>query len=226
MLSVTLRVLIIVAVAVGAGYVRARNLPWVPNREALEEKKETHAWLRENRGVTLEQLYEKVNMGGVVIDARPAELFAEGHLGIQCDPPVLNVPPDEIDAHIDRLLELQQYTATVVLYCTSLDCDFAEDLWVAMQDLGFFDVWIYFPGWDGMVKAGVPVATGVDTWQGYGDVMDGGMDMDGMDPNTPDEPNAAEEVEAADDIDEAAMSSGDEPATDEPAEDPNAAETP
>ncbi len=172
----------ILALAAGAGYLRARELPWVPDLHAIEQKKELHQTLRQTAGITLEQFRELIDQGAVVIDARPQEAFEQGHLDTGSYPPVLNVPPGSIDANIDRLLPLQGYP--IVLYCTSNNCDYAEDLYAELEHYGFFDMKIYFPGWEGIEAAHLPTATGPDTWTG----LDEPADSD--DPNAVADPNA------------------------------------
>ena len=166
MLGSSLRILAVLGVASGASLIRARNLPWVPDGEAIRAKQTLHAWLRENRGLTLKQFLTKIDEGAVIIDARPADAYEEGHLALNADPPVLNVPAEEIDAHVDRLMEL--VGLPLVLYCTSNTCEYAEELYETLTSYGFVDLWIYFPGWEGIVQAGLPTTTGPDTWMGFG----------------------------------------------------------
>jgi len=188
-----IRILVILGVAAAASYIRARELPWVPDLEALEAKQQRHQTLRAMAGVELEQFLALIEQGAVVIDARSQAAFEEEHLAIECDPPVLNVPPGEFGAHGDRLTEL--LGLPVVLYCASETCDDAEELYVALQQLGFADISIYFPGWDGIVEAGLKTATGPDTWTGFGVApLEPPVDEDGAyqddelpDANTPDE---------------------------------------
>jgi rhodanese-related sulfurtransferase len=159
------RILVVIGISAGAGYFRARDLPWVPDTQALQAKEDLHEVLRTTHNITLERFLTLIQEGAVVIDARSAEAYAEGHLAIDCEPPVLNVPADEIDAHVTRLMDLQGLP--VVLYCTSESCDYAEELYAALQQFGFVDIWIYFPGWEGIVEAGLKTATGPDTWRGF-----------------------------------------------------------
>lgn len=180
------RILVIVVVAVGAGLIRAKDLdmPWVPDVEALKARDERHKTLRETIGVSLEGMLDLIEQGAVVIDARPQEVYEAGHLLLLSDPPVINVPADEIDAHAMRLMDL--LGLPVVLYCASETCDSAEELYAALDAFGFTDICIYFPGWEGIVAAGLETETGPDTWTGfYDDSLD---DEEGQsDANEPDE---------------------------------------
>jgi rhodanese-related sulfurtransferase len=163
-----IRVGVIFLLAAGAGLVRARNLTWIPDVEKIKQERqrkgELHGKLRETAGITLERFQELIAAGAVVIDARPAAAFAEGHLALDSFPPVLNVPPDEVDANFERLSEL--VGLPLVLYCTSNECDMAEEIYSVLQQWGFTDIWIYFPGYEGIQNAKLPTATGPDTWTG------------------------------------------------------------
>jgi rhodanese-related sulfurtransferase len=170
-----IRVLVIVVTAVAAGLIRAKDLPWVPDLKALQAKEQRHKTLRETIGISLERMLELVEQGAVVIDARPRQAYEEGHLLLHTEPPVLNVPADAVDEHAVRLTDL--VGLPVVLYCTSETCDYAEELYAALQGFGFTDIWIYFPGWEGIVEAGLETTTGPDTWTGfYGQVSDADED--------------------------------------------------
>lgn len=193
MFASLVRILVIVGISAGASYIRARDLPWIPDVAALRAAQELHEKLRATAGVTLEELLSLIDQGAVVIDARSQAEFEEGHLAIEGDPPVLNVPADEVDAHVERLVQLQG--VPVVLYCESNTCDYAEELYAALQQFGFVDIWIYFPGWEGIVEAGLKTATGPDNWTGfYDEWMDPLLDEDDaygdqelFDANTPEE---------------------------------------
>jgi len=192
-LASLIRILVIVAVSAGASYIRARNLPWIPDVVAIKAKEELHETLHASIGVSLEEFLALIEQGAVVIDARSQAEFEQGHLAIDCDPPVLNVPAEEIDEHVERLIELQG--APVVLYCASDTCDDAEELYATFQQLGFVDIWIYFPGWKGIVEAGLKTAIGPDTWTGFAgappaplSAEDGAyLDEQQLDANRPDE---------------------------------------
>jgi rhodanese-related sulfurtransferase len=178
------RLLVIVGVAVGAGLIRARDLPWVPDLEALKVKEERHKALRETIGISLERMLDLVERGAVVIDARPREAYEGGHLLLSSYPPVINVPAEEIDAHAARLMDL--LGLPVVLYCASETCDSAEELYAGLEGFGFIDIWIYFPGWEGIVEAGLETETGPDAWTGFYD--ESPADEEGeADANAPDE---------------------------------------
>jgi rhodanese-related sulfurtransferase len=146
------------SLAVSAGYGLARDVPWVPDLKARDE-------FRVSVGVTLDEFLTLIDEGAIVIDTRSASEFEEEHL----DTPqtiVLNVPADEFDLHFPRLSELAG--CQFVMYCSSEACDLAEEVYFAMVDAGFdpADLHVYFPGWEGIVAAGLATATGLETAEG------------------------------------------------------------
>ncbi len=170
------RIALIVAVSTGvaAGYAAVRGLPWMPDLEAIRKKEERQERVRQRsqeirarHGVTLEEFKQLISQGAIIMDARPAEEFERGHLAIESYPPVLNVEPEKVLAQANRLLQL--LGQPIVLYCTSEDCELAEELLIELEALQFDpnDIRIFLPGWEGILAAGLPTTSGADTWTGY-----------------------------------------------------------
>lgn len=193
MVASLLKILAITAAALVAAAVQARRLdfPWVPAAQQVKVEQQVRGQssaLRERHGVDLERFQQLMSEGAIVIDARPASEFAKAHVAAPPAALVLNVPGGEADEHVERLLPLTGYR--FVIYCTSLTCDLAEQVLVAMLDYGFNpdDLYLYPPGWqDGIVPNGLPTASGPDAWTpadwGMGGMGDAGMDATGDDPN-------------------------------------------
>lgn len=174
--SAASRIALIVGVSTGVavGYAAVRGLPWVPDLEAIRKKDERRERVRQRsheirarHGVTLEEFKRLISGGAIVMDARPAEEFERAHLAIESYPPVLNVEPDKVLTQLNRLMQLQGQT--IVLYCTSWECELAEELLIELEALQFDpgDIRIFIPGWEGIVAAGLPTTSGPDTWTGY-----------------------------------------------------------
>ena len=138
------------SLVLSAGAAFVRQVPWVPDLKARDE-------FRATAGVTLDEFLRLIDEGAVVVDTRPASAFEEEHLAAP-QTVVLNVPADEFDLHLPRLVEFEG--ARFVLYCSSDACDVSEEVYFAMQDAGFdpADLYIYFPGWEGIVEAGLATA--------------------------------------------------------------------
>jgi len=174
--SAVFRVVLITCVSFAGGAVHAtlRGLPWAPDLKKVEERKERkeavrgqHEELRAALGISLDEFKTAIAGGSVIIDARPASEFAKGHLAVESVPPVLNIEPQMVDQNLARLMQL--VGQPIVLYCTSDHCDLAEELFVALKPHGFEGMKIFFPGWEGIQKAGLPTRAGADTWKGFDD---------------------------------------------------------
>jgi rhodanese-related sulfurtransferase len=120
-----------------------------------------HDGFRAAAGVTLEEFLSLIDEGAVVIDARPASAFGEAHLAA-AQTIVLNVPADEFDVHLPRLRDFAG--ARFVLYCSSAACDSAAETCLRMADAGFdpADLFIYTPGWEGILAAELETAVGAE----------------------------------------------------------------
>jgi len=161
-LASTLRAVVILAVSVGAGlgYARYNNFLFFPDPVAEDAHKK---WIEETR-ITLEDLLAFNDAGGTIIDARPRELYEEGHLD---GPMVINIPANEVmdSYHDDRVM--QYYGLELVIYCASTECEDAETLWHSLVGPFAFPpetIRVYHEGWRGIQEAGVPTATGPDLY--------------------------------------------------------------
>lgn len=155
---VRIAVLVLVSAGVGVGYARYLGLPLLPDVQQLEAQRSEHEQWIEATAISLDEFIEHYQMGWLVIDARPREMFEEGHLDA---PLIMNIPADEADYHIERVLPYRGQP--IVLYCSSETCDSAETLWHALAAWGFsYEVRVFHPGWRGIEAAGLPTIRGPD----------------------------------------------------------------
>lgn len=207
-----LRIALVLLLAAGGGALQARlrGLPWRVDVAAMELRKERkdavrgrHAELRATVGVTLEEFQAAIARGATIIDARSPEEFEKEHLATESIPPVLNIYPEKFIEHLARLSQLQG--TEIFIYCTSSECELGEELYVLLEQNGFTGMKVYFPGWEGLKAAGVPVASGPDTWTGYdmqpSAVVDDGEPVEPVAPAAedgaaPDERNPADPSES------------------------------
>lgn len=183
------RILILLAAASVAGAVSAawRGLPWVPDKVVVQKKLATldkvgkrHKELREKVGISLDGLKAAMQQGVIILDARPREEFDAAHLEYNFNPPVLNIEPEKVGENLKRLSA--RAGQPVIIYCTSDECTLGEELYLALESYNlFFDVKIYFPGWEGLQAANMPTVSGPDTWA-PAEAGDGG-DASGGDPD-------------------------------------------
>ncbi|MBA4313653.1 MAG: hypothetical protein C0417_13595 [Chlorobiaceae bacterium] len=102
--------------------------------------------------ITLSQLQRLLKENrGLLIDARNAEDYMQGHIGN-----AINIPALEIDNHFSEIVAIPRDTL-MLLYCNNADCDLAHLLADFLRDLEFKKIYIYENGWDGWIKAGMPV---------------------------------------------------------------------
>ena len=116
--------------------------------------------------IELEEFKSLLSRGVIVVDARSRTDFEQGHLLVETEPPVLNLPANEFNSvQVNRLMQAQQQTGyPIVLYCSSRECEDAEYLYRQLAPFGFQELKIYSAGWRGIQDAGLPTATGPDTW--------------------------------------------------------------
>ena len=101
----------------------------------------------------LAALRARVTAGTVtVLDVRPAEEFAAGHV-----PGAINIPPQELNEALNTLTALDP-TQPVVAYCRGAYCSFSYDAVQALRRRGFNAqrMAVGFPHWQ---QAGYPVET-------------------------------------------------------------------
>ena len=103
--------------------------------------------------VTADQLKELIDGRlAVVIDARSAEEFAEGHVA-----GAINIPYDHIPEHVDRLFQEVPMDALLVCYCQGPDCDFSDLLSTELKIIGYPKVVLFRGGWEHWKDAGYPI---------------------------------------------------------------------
>lgn len=189
-----------VAVIVGASllfsviYTQARGVPWkadlqkIAREKADEENKRKAKEERERiakvASITLEQLKAHVEQGAIIVDARDRRLFAEQHLKA---PLIINVPSEEMVFELDKLHPGVVNGRPIVLYCNSDACEASDVVYLALERLyGYSEMYIFYPGWDGIVAAGLETTSGEESW---GDLLGGS-------PEAPPDPAAAPTAES------------------------------
>ncbi|MEI6633476.1 MAG: rhodanese-like domain-containing protein [Chlamydiota bacterium] len=93
--------------------------------------------------------------GALLVDARPPELYAEGHI-----PGAISIPAEAASARLEAALELCEGRAPVVVYCRGLDCDESHLLARALRESGVEGVRVFAGGIDEWRAAGRPVTRG------------------------------------------------------------------
>jgi hypothetical protein len=168
MIRSALRILVVVlaSAVIGVGYGHYRRVPLVPDTRQIEEQRDERAVWVQQTGISLDDFIRHYRSGKLVIDARPRELFEEGHLDA---PLIMNIPAEEADQYQYLERAVSFIGTPIVLYCSSADCESAETLWNAMRSWAFpmDTVRVFHAGWAGILAAKLPTTCGPDMFQDY-----------------------------------------------------------
>jgi len=105
--------------------------------------------------VSFDEMQELVAAGTLILDARPIELYREGHL-----PAARALPLDEAAEGVARLLQEEARDETVVVYCSGFGCPDSFDLAQQLLKAGFVDVRVFEGGFPQWRDAGLPIRRG------------------------------------------------------------------
>jgi rhodanese-related sulfurtransferase len=105
--------------------------------------------------VLLAEVRELANAGAVLVDARDAALYADGHL-----PGALSLPLGEIEVQLAGFRQQVAAGKTLVVYCNGYGCPDSFDLGVRLLKEGYRDVRVFEGGFPEWSDAGLPVEKG------------------------------------------------------------------
>ncbi len=90
---------------------------------------------------------------GVMLDARSAEEYKQGHImGAS------NIPALEVEKYFDKLVTIPRDTL-VIIYCNNPECYLGQVLADFLKVMEFKHLLIYDDGWDGWTQAKMPIDT-------------------------------------------------------------------
>jgi len=122
---------------------------------AVEEKVSERGWTPYPAPVTLAEVKELVAAGALLVDARAAELYAEGHL-----PGARSLPLGEADAQLDSFRQTVAADTVIVTYCNGYGCPDSFDLGVRLLQAGWRDIRVFEGGVPEWRDAGLPLERG------------------------------------------------------------------
>lgn len=105
--------------------------------------------------VVLAEVRDLIAAGALPVDARDAQLFAEGHL-----PGAYSLPLGELGAARERFREQVAAERTLVIYCSGYGCPDSFDLGEALLAMGYRQVRVFEGGFPEWRDAGLPVVKG------------------------------------------------------------------
>ena len=105
--------------------------------------------------VDLAGVRELTAAGAVLVDARAAELYADGHL-----PGARSLPMGEMDEQLEAFRQTVPTDAVIITYCNGYGCPDSFDQGVRLLEAGWRDVRVFEGGYPEWRDAGLPVEQG------------------------------------------------------------------
>lgn len=105
--------------------------------------------------VLIDEVRQVQASGGVIVDARNPELYAEGHIE-----GAVSLPMVEIDIALPGFLALVGRNTTLVTYCSGFGCPDSFDLGLRLIEAGYKDVRVFEGGFPEWRDADLPIAGG------------------------------------------------------------------
>ncbi len=158
-------IIVIISAVIGGflNLIRADRVPWIATQVSLmpadpvnpvSSDSLKNVLLPRPMGMLLDGLQETIGKEGIIIDSRLPDYYHEGHIA-----GAINIPFEEIDNFVTKLMEIPQDTM-VVVYCDGGECELSFDLAMFMIDLGYGKVYVYEGGWEEWSAAVLPVTMG------------------------------------------------------------------
>ncbi len=107
------------------------------------------------RAIGLERMREIVRSGAIVIDARTAGEYEEGHI-----PSAILVDYYEMGRYLDVVLPRISPEQEITVYCAGPDCEDSELLARELYTMGYTNLRVFKGGYEEWIAAGLPVETG------------------------------------------------------------------
>lgn len=157
-MKTTVRLLIVCAAttALAAADVAVRGRSWFTDLSVLSRQEE----LRKRVGIDVDTFERYIDEGAIIVDARAAEKFAASHVDAIS---ILSIPATPAETLAERAARYPRDQAggiPIVLYCNSINCDEAEQVYEELSRTVFEEIYIYLPGWEGILKEKIPVTQG------------------------------------------------------------------
>jgi rhodanese-related sulfurtransferase len=124
-------------------------------RAARGEFRETFFVQADHPGIRLITLAEAEDLWrageAVFLDARTADLYAQGHVMR-----ALSAPAGESEGSLPAFFERLPSTGPLVVYCEGGDCQSSLALAERLREKGFTDIRVFSGGWEDWARAGLP----------------------------------------------------------------------
>ncbi len=136
----------LLALFIGIGYHTNNDSGFLVNSEAVSAIQRSYANTFIPK-ISIDTTRKKLKNGSVFIDARLSSDFQHGHLE-----GAINVPVNSTDEERRVVTSNIDKNASIVAYCQSSSCKYAETVSLKLQEDGFTNISIYKDGWVGWTK--------------------------------------------------------------------------
>lgn len=102
--------------------------------------------------IDIEKAKAIIEAGGLVIDARTAGEYADGHL-----PGALLVDYYDMGRYLDEIMPLLSPELEIMIYCAGVDCEDSELLARELFMLGYKKLVVFKGGYEEWIEAGLPI---------------------------------------------------------------------
>ena len=148
--QVPLLLLLAAAAGLGINALRSDGIPLV-GRWTPEARLETSEGT--SLAVPLEEA-RALNASGeaVFIDARPADLYAEGHIA-----GALSLPWNDVHQRFPEVADRLLPDQPIIVYCDGANCNLSKELALFLKDMGFDNSRVLVDGWGNWQRHHLPV---------------------------------------------------------------------
>jgi rhodanese-related sulfurtransferase len=102
--------------------------------------------------ISLPDVIEVRDQGGIILDARSHSLYVEGHV-----PGARSLPFYELDKYMDTALGDLAADTPIMIYCEGVVCELSFYLGRELQAAGYTNIHIFYGGYPEWTAAGLPV---------------------------------------------------------------------
>jgi len=108
--------------------------------------------------VLLDEVAQVLENGGLAVDARNSDSYAEGHIAGAVSLPLAELDENELAAFIQQTPK----TRILIVYCSGFGCPDSFDLGILLLEQGYADVRVFEGGYPEWRDAGYLVGGGVE----------------------------------------------------------------
>ncbi|HBN27031.1 MAG TPA: hypothetical protein DD405_06160 [Desulfobacteraceae bacterium] len=124
-------------IAILLNQIRPNSISFFPNSEINEQKKGAATEISVAKALLILK-----NKKGILLDARPATIFEEGHI-----PGALNFYEKDFDELVENFLLQNESKTIIITYCDGRQCDLARSLSEKFCFVGYEKVFYIEDGW-------------------------------------------------------------------------------